>query len=358
MRPNIPALTGVRYLAAFLIVLHHLTGVTGISLVDHLVHEMNVGVTIFFVLSGFLISYRYFDDYKSTPLWRRSYIVNRAARILPMYFLVTCFTFMVGFRTLADHSDLLHTFLLNITFLRGFSQKHVYTGIAQGWTLTVEETFYLLAPFIFYWSRRVGLVFQTLIFLSMGCLLICLPGLMNIKMMLICTFFGRSFEFMCGIMLYLVIKNNSFAPKVKITFLSIVAFAGLVALMTWLSYPPYAYAIQNPVGLVVNNVLFPISVSFVLWGLIKEKTALQRLLSTRMFDILGRSSYVLYLIHYGVFSYLVSHFISSNLFIDIVVLQLMAILGWKFVEEPLNKLIKTGFGAPTRILHWPIAKAA
>ena len=53
MRPNIPALTGVRYLAAFLIVLHHLTGVTGISLVDHLVHEMNVGVTIFFVLKEF-----------------------------------------------------------------------------------------------------------------------------------------------------------------------------------------------------------------------------------------------------------------------------------------------------------------
>jgi peptidoglycan/LPS O-acetylase OafA/YrhL len=58
---NIPALTGVRQIAAFMVVVNHLCPETKIVGIDNFIKELNVGVTIFFVLSGFLIAYRYYE---------------------------------------------------------------------------------------------------------------------------------------------------------------------------------------------------------------------------------------------------------------------------------------------------------
>jgi peptidoglycan/LPS O-acetylase OafA/YrhL len=343
MKKTIPALTGIRYIAAMMVVIHHLTPPTGILLLDHLVRELNAGVTIFFVLSGFLISYRYYEDYSRGLVWKPSYLINRFARIFPMYALVTCFTFVFFFRSDPDHKAVLTAFLMNITLLRGFSEKYMYTGVAQGWTLAVEEVFYLLAPLIFFISKKIPLFLQSLIFLTCGILFLYCTGLMRVNYVLICTFFGRSFEFMCGIYLFFIIKNGSFKPAIRLTAISALLVAALIFIMANLSYPPYQYGIQNPIGLVINNYIAPIAVALLFWSLINERSAFQRILSTKVFEVLGKSSYTLYLIHYGTYSYLVSRYISSNLLIEILILQLSAILAWKFIEEPLNHRIRTLF---------------
>jgi len=345
MKNTIPALTGVRYIAALMIVIEHLVPPTGTPWLDGLLKEMNVGVMIFFVLSGFLISYRYYEDYTDSPIWKRSYLVNRVARIYPMYALVTCFTFFFLFRSPGESKGLLTPFFLNMTFLRGFSGKYVYSGVSQGWTLSVEEVFYLLAPFIFFWSKKIPLLLQTIFFLACGFLFIYFPGLMSVKGMWICTFFGRSFEFMSGIFLYFIIKNNAFNPKMKMTLPAVALFTMLIFIMSRLSYPPYEYGIQNPVGLALNNYITPMVVALLFWALINETSALQRLLSTKVFEVLGKSSYTLYLIHYGTYTYLINKYVSKNLFIVILILQISAILAWRFIEEPMNKMIRSLFGA-------------
>jgi peptidoglycan/LPS O-acetylase OafA/YrhL len=333
-------LTGIRYIAAMMVVIHHLTPHTGILLLDHLVRELNAGVTIFFVLSGFLISYRYYEDYSHGPVWKRSYLINRFARIFPMYAIVTCFTFVFLFRSDPDHKAVLTSFIMDITLLRGFSEKYIYTGVSQGWTLAVEEVFYLLAPVIFFMSRKIPLYLQSLIFLLCGFLLLYCTGLMGVSYVLVCTFFGRSFEFMCGIYLFFLIKNGSFKPAIRLTTISALLIAALIFIMANLSYPPYQYGIQNPIGLVLNNYITPALIALLFWALINERSAFQRLLSTKVFEVLGKSSYTLYLIHYGIYSYLVSKYISSNILLEILILQLSAILAWKFIEEPLNYWIR------------------
>jgi peptidoglycan/LPS O-acetylase OafA/YrhL len=227
--------------------------------------------------------------------------------------------------------------------LRGFSGKYVYTGVSQGWTLTVEEVFYFLAPFIFFWSRKIPLILQSLFFLLFGLGTIYLSGLMSLREMWICTFFGRSFEFMCGIYLFFLVRKVVFKPGFRVTWLAAMIFAGLVFLLSRLSYPPYTYAIQNPIGLVINNYLLPVAIALLFWGLIHERTWLQRLLSTRAFEVLGKSSYTLYLIHFGVYTALVQAFITRNLFLIVLIVQVTAILAWKFIEEPLNHFIKGVF---------------
>jgi peptidoglycan/LPS O-acetylase OafA/YrhL len=329
--------------AAFMVLLNHLVPVTGIGWFDEWIKSLNVGVTIFFVLSGFLIAFRYYDEYAENPKWKGHYLVYRVARVFPMYALVTCATFLVLWRSTKDPGELMKTFLLNLTMLRGFSGKYVYTGVSQGWTLTVEEVFYVLAPFIFFWSRRIPLILQTIVFLLFGLGTLYWSGLMSLREMWICTFFGRSFEFMCGIYLFFVIRKGAFKPAFRITWPAALLVAGLIVGLSRLSYPPYTYAIQNPIGLAVNNYVLPVAVALLFWGLMHERTWLQRLLSTKVFEVLGRSSYTLYLIHFGTFTGIIHSYITRNFFLVVLIVQVTAILAWKYIEEPLNQYIKEAF---------------
>ena len=58
------------------------------------VAQGNVGVTIFFVLSGFLIAMRYVDRIEPSWAWAKQYLLNRFARIYPLYFLLSAVVFV------------------------------------------------------------------------------------------------------------------------------------------------------------------------------------------------------------------------------------------------------------------------
>ena len=156
------ALTGLRAIAAFMVYLVHynpFSNMQGGFLFDFF-SQFYTGVSVFFVLSGFLITYRYANQAELTFHWFKGYLKSRIARICPLYFLISTVTFLVGvFRNtnsgfssyeVIKHELLL--FLLNITLLRGFFEDFLFSMVGQGWSLTVEETFYLLAPVI--WCLR------------------------------------------------------------------------------------------------------------------------------------------------------------------------------------------------------------
>ena len=93
----IPALTGYRAIAAWMIFVLHFfpfNNPLAPEFLKSFIREWHIGVDLFFVLSGFLITFRYFDQ---NPLNLKKYLVNRIARIYPMYFLVTLGVFLVFF---------------------------------------------------------------------------------------------------------------------------------------------------------------------------------------------------------------------------------------------------------------------
>src|SRR5712692_7966422 len=80
------ALTSLRFLAALLVFVFHFQPRTnGLEVV---IGQGHVGVGIFFVLSGFLITLRYFPDRAHREFRLGEYILRRAARILPLYYTV------------------------------------------------------------------------------------------------------------------------------------------------------------------------------------------------------------------------------------------------------------------------------
>jgi len=161
------SLTGIRAVAAYMVFFHHYNPLQESNVLYGFLNEMYIGVTLFFVLSGFLITYRYMDIDNFSF---KSYMVNRIARIYPIYFILTTITFIVQAIIYEFKFTQLLVYGLNISMLRGFFDQFKFTGIAQGWTLTIEETFYLLAPLLFILLKRnkMNLLVLPLFFISIG----------------------------------------------------------------------------------------------------------------------------------------------------------------------------------------------
>lgn len=362
------ALTGVRAVAAFMVFFHHQNQ----SNIFHLplgifavLKEWHVGVTIFFVLSGFLITYRYYDSVTLSTHWMKKYAVNRIARIYPMYILLTAGAFLFQYIYQNSRPDSFTVFS-NIFLFKGFFNNLKFTGIAQSWSLTVEECFYFSAPLIFLFHRKTRKSFLLVfLLLGMGFLLVYLNSgestyafIGNDQFMLIYTFFGRCIEFFTGIYLALFLKNHpgkiNASTSVKFTIAGVIAFAILNIGMAWVANAQQVkFSIYSMSGIVLNNVFLPLAIAVFFYGLLAEKTILKKILASPLLELLGKSSYVFYLIHLGfVVDIFDRIFPLQNVYVHVLLLfifiNLLSVLLYKFAEEPLRRFIKNIFLQPAR----------
>lgn len=346
-----PALTGLRAVAAFMVYFHHFNPIDkhifGKAIFDFF-SELHIGVTLFFVLSGFLITNRYYHHPK---IDFKKYMINRFARIYPMYFLLTTLTF-VFFAVCHSQSSFsdFKVYLLNITFLRGFFDAYKFTGIQQGWSLTVEETFYLLAPFLFIVIRKnkFFLIVLPIILLSFGFGLVYFfqnidfySFMKTNDFMLDFTFFGRCIEFFLGIGLAVFIKKYEILRFRFSTYFGIISICACVFLLAALK-GVNAYGTDCLTGKIINTFWLPLlGVLPLFLGLIYEKTIISKVLGSGLFQLLGKSSYVFYLIHMGIFVTLLNK-ISGNYLFLFLALNSISVLLYQYIEAPLNIFFRSG----------------
>jgi len=97
---------------------------------------------------------------------------------------------------------------------------------------------------------------------------------------------------------------------------------------------------QTYLSIIIDNVILAGAVALLFWGLITEKTKLSAFLSLPLMDLLGKSSYAFYLIHVGIFQEFISNFVSTNILVQFLLLNLLSIALYKWVETPLMRYIK------------------
>lgn len=333
-----------------------------------------IGVSIFFVLSGFLIANRNFDRVELTGSWLRRYWQNRVARIYPLYFLLTVFGFAVMLvhpiytwyewpRSASGH-DKVVAILLNLALMRAYFHDFVFVGVPTAWTLTIEETFYLLAPLLLLGLRRsVGwLCIYAPVLVAIGALLVLactrwLPyyGLMaDLRMMLSDTFFGRCAEFLVGMGLaWWVRKYPAGAEVHNGTTATILGGAGILGCVLLLMVLERTLVIDSPVSFyankLVNNLVLPIPIAVLLWGLMQERTWLRRALESGASQLLGKSSYAFYLIHLGAVDTIFAVYVSGNVAVRLGAYVVLSILLYKWVEHPLQKRLRAPTGKPVLV---------
>ena len=371
VHPYFPALTGIRAIAAWMVFSFHYNPFPAngnnkiwLQIAHRIVNELHIGVSIFFVLSGFLICYCYYGIIANRPgKWLFRYFINRLARIYPLYLFVTSYTFLSFFlnpmRYEQTYDGLRHALmkeqlgilLLNITLLKGLFNQYKFSGIAQSWSLTVEECFYIGAPWFMMILKRRRLAWIILpvgsfLMLSLLWLII---GRLNwhglfsgIMFNLNYTFFGRCIEFFLGMMLAVKIIGQQY--KLKIVSSGYYTGIGISLLFICLLLMSFISGDDNSKekfsGVITNNLFIPIAICFIIYGLITENTQLKAILSARIMDLLGKSSYAFYLIHLGVLSIYLRTYLSSNPVIIFLVMNLVAVLLYKIIELPCYLLIK------------------
>lgn len=151
------ALESCRGIAAVMVLLYHVAAFTHwpIPFAPRLlVSNGDAGVTLFFVLSGFLL-WRPFAEsiWRGERTWEpRHFLLNRTLRIVPAYWVALTVVLAAGGFAGASIGQYL--------LVQNYRRSSMFSGIAPAWSLGLEVAFYLLLPLVgmlgLRWSRRVA----------------------------------------------------------------------------------------------------------------------------------------------------------------------------------------------------------
>ncbi|MHB8080272.1 MAG: acyltransferase family protein [Candidatus Krumholzibacteriia bacterium] len=330
---EIRSLTTLRALAAFLVFMYHYAWLfppqtRGAAAgwptpLMPLWRSGQVGVSIFFVLSGFLITRLYYDRFAAGRGTLRLYFVKRVARIWPLFL---CFAAIQHAVLWLRGTPPNAAWLVTGTLTQGFFRDLRYAGLPTAWSLTIEENFYAVAPAIYIalaalalgrgparrpWNaaltaRFVGVLAgaAAVLFGTAAAALLLARALgwtfggfmADLPHLLHATLGGRFPEFALGIACAFVHRQGRLATVLRggrATALALASAAGIVGCLVWkdaaiaagATWPNYAgsYAVALLTGLLIL-------------ALTREESRASRALAGGWEVYLGRISYGFYLI--------------------------------------------------------------
>ncbi|MFE5537142.1 acyltransferase family protein [Streptomyces sp. NPDC056492] len=157
---RLDTLTGLRFPATFVVFLYHaaLLGFLGVpwlssasavtTYYDAVAHAGALGVTFFFVLSGFVLTWSARDTDTAPRFWRRRFL-----KIVPNYVIVWALAMLVFAAPITDMTiGLLNLFMVQVWY----PDFAVNFGVnPAGWSLGVEAVFYLLFPVLLHWIKKI-----------------------------------------------------------------------------------------------------------------------------------------------------------------------------------------------------------
>jgi peptidoglycan/LPS O-acetylase OafA/YrhL len=306
-RPHLAALTGLRFLAAFWVVAHHylppyLTGAP--TAVLNLVNEGNAAVTLFFVLSGFVLTYTYVGGPALVGARRSRFWIARVARIYPSYLLAMLlaapFVLLESVRGIgAGPVGELVTFLLTLTMTHAFVPAMSVRWNTPGWSLGAEALFYALFPLLVALSGRlarrpllaIALLWVASVVVPAWYALWVVPGRWEeLELWRRFTYYLPVFHlpvFLIGtVIARLVIARPSGAPSgAAPAAFGLAAVLGVVGL----------FVDDMPYGFQLEGMLAPLF-GLLIYGLALGGGWVGRLLATPLLVLLGEASYALYIL--------------------------------------------------------------
>lgn len=300
-----------------------------------------VGVDVFFVISGYLITTILLDNLQKGTFSILEFYERRARRILPaLFFVMACtlpfawFWMLPGQMLEFSRSVVATTFFVsNVLFWREsgyFATAAEEKPLLHTWSLAVEEQYYLLFPVFLFFAWRFGrsAVFWAIVLLAVISLALSEWGWRNTPSANFYLAPTRAWELFAGSIAAFVVRGQGVRAN------DTLALAGLAAILIAIFFYdenvpfPSVYALL-PVSGVVLLILFG-----------DRTTLVARLLSLRLFVGIGLISYSAYLWHQPIFALARIRLIGepdTALMIGLSALSLgLAVFSWKYVEQPFR----------------------
>lgn len=308
------------------------------------------GVTLFFVLSGFLITRILLenrDKYNEAKLKKsfliRNFYIRRFFRIFPVYYLLIFGLFIFNYKNTQELFPWLITYTSNIYQ----SIHNVYIGdFNHFWSLAVEEQFYLFWPFVILFIKPKN-TFKTIILTILLALLVRTYLFVYVGKWMATSYFTLSCMHALGLGALLAYLKM-YKPKIS----------NLLSKPKWLYLTALIYLIslylQNKFALgwykeIFDDFLFSILATFIILRASDNgfKGIFKIVLENKFIVYSGKISYGLYVFH--LFIPTLYYFIAPRigitttnkylLFISFYLLTfIVASISWKLIESPINKL--------------------
>jgi peptidoglycan/LPS O-acetylase OafA/YrhL len=308
-----------------------------------------IGVDVFFVISGFLITGLILKELDSGNFSLARFWLRRICRILPNAILMVSVVLIAGFWFLfpSDYKDLAKSaiaqqlMMSNFYFLKNtgyFDGPADLKPLLHTWSLAVEEQFYLIYPLVLIALHRISRIFSfgVLIILCAGSLLTSEYQVAHLRSTSFFLLPSRAWEMLIGGLICFLPLKKSIHPWISET-------------ISWTSL----FAIIWSGWVYTSNTTFPGFSALLPCGataLLIYSNSLQlsypaKLLATKPVVFLGKISYSLYLWHWPIFSYYRywndAPFGTFDAILLLLLSGLVAILTWRIVETPFRNLGKS-----------------
>ena len=309
-RGHLKALDGIRGLAILMVASSHafLSNVLSGNLVQRLAGEAllhgNVGVDLFFVLSGFLITGILVDTINDSGYFRKFY-ARRILRIFPIYYAVL-FTFLLLTPVLhLNWGGMAIPLLLFAQNLRPDSIHNFHLGpveLAHFWSLAVEEQFYLVWPAAILFLRtpsrilRAAAIVSALALISRVTILLLKNPADSFYFIHVGTFF-RADSLLCGAALAVLYRSRHWLATVRWAPPVFLVTIVIIHIGFWLEPRTHNHLLINlwDFGFRYTFLILNFG-ALIVWAL-KEGSLVHWIFQMRWLRFFGKYSYGLYVYH-------------------------------------------------------------
>ena len=334
-----PDIDGLRFIAVFLVIIYHIR----LNLLDINIFQGGfIGVDVFFVISGYLITSLIIEDIQKNQFSIINFFERRIRRILPLLTFVSLFFLLISIVVLRGDSliELSNTIFSSIFFYSNyfFIFKEIEYGVDSNsvnpflhtWSLSIEEQYYILFPLLILILKKKLTYLKLLIpIIFLISLYLCILGFKNYPNINFFLFSSRIWEILLGSVIALIpiyrIKNNL-----------IVNFFTLLGILLIL-FPSFYFNDIDENFPSLKNLIPTIGTAIFIYASIGKNDLVSKFLSFKLFTFLGKISFSLYLIHMPVITLIRNTDLISgtiiNKLIAVIFILLFSIFTYFFVEK-------------------------
>jgi len=327
MKEHIPSLNGLRAISIFLVLFAHIV-LKNFNFTEN--PGGQIGVSIFFVISGYLITLLLLKEEESKgTISLKGFYIRRTIRIFPIYYFLLFVYLILEVAGILSFST--NSWITSLTYTKYFSiNKGSEWESGHLWSLSIEEHFYLIWPIIFKNFRKYRVGFAS----SVICIVTLLRLTSDVSVMHI---FKRADALMWGCIF--AIYSNQLVAALKsrkgfftivpfITLLLVLAFKRVFTLMGIDQYKNYVTTFCGSYGLLTN-----LSIGFIILISIHYKDNIwYNFLNNGVLNYIGKLSYSIYLWQQLFFS---SHLGGLSSFpYNIFLIFIVSFLSFNLIEKP------------------------
>lgn len=348
----IKPLTSLRFFFALMVFTSHffflkISDPTLTSLYENIFKEGFLGVSFFFILSGFVLALNYKEKLLGKSITAKDFMVARIARIYPLHVVTLLLSIPLAYKAFqTDIFSTLGKFVVNLLLLQSFVPvRDIYFSFnIPSWSISNEFFFYLLFPVIISLffkirkSERISLFILLLIPLG---IFLC-PEKIEHRFFYVNPFY-RIADFVIGILLYNIYEkgllSKQFRSASRATAFEFFSIGLFIASLFFHARVPIGYRYSCYYWLPMSAIILAFSY---------QAGFLSKVLSNKSLVFFGEISYSFYLLHFLVIQYLMginSHLnIINNDYLLVSTVFCITMIGsfisFRFIEQPSSRFIK------------------